>query len=61
MLNKSMNRDTLVSLLQQELAVDKIKDYCPNGLQVEGKKEIASYKLFMRADSAFKLVFTFQR
>lgn len=27
--------------LQQYLDVDKIKDYCPNGLQVEGKQSVA--------------------
>lgn len=30
----------LTAYLQQFLQVDKFKDYCPNGLQVEGKKEI---------------------
>lgn len=35
-----INRNTLVQLLEQELAVSKIRDYCPNGLQVEGKVEI---------------------
>ncbi|QBL09137.1 MULTISPECIES: Nif3-like dinuclear metal center hexameric protein [Rheinheimera] len=33
-------RDQLVKFLNDELQVDKIRDYCPNGLQVEGKVEI---------------------
>ena len=35
-----MNRQQLCSYLNELLAVTTIKDYCPNGLQVEGKKEI---------------------
>ncbi|MEH8020561.1 Nif3-like dinuclear metal center hexameric protein [Rheinheimera metallidurans] len=35
-----MVRDQLVKFLNDELQVDKIRDYCPNGLQVEGKVEI---------------------
>jgi len=31
---------TLVKDLNEYLQVDRIKDYCPNGLQVEGKPEI---------------------
>lgn len=30
----------LTDYIQQLLLVDRFKDYCPNGLQVEGKKEI---------------------
>lgn len=33
-------RDQLVKFLNDELQSDKIRDYCPNGLQVEGKAEI---------------------
>ena len=35
-----MSRSTLVQLLNTELASATIKDYCPNGLQVEGKDQI---------------------
>lgn len=35
-----MQREQLVSFLNHELQTDKIRDYCPNGLQVEGKAEI---------------------
>ena len=35
-----IEREQLVSLLSKELASDRIKDFCPNGLQVEGKPQI---------------------
>lgn len=35
-----IKRDQLVALLNTELGSDRVKDYCPNGLQVEGKYEI---------------------
>ena len=35
-----INRLELESYLNEYLVVDKIRDYCPNGLQVEGKEEI---------------------
>lgn len=35
-----IERDQLVSFLNSELQSDKIRDYCPNGLQVEGKTGI---------------------
>lgn len=35
-----MNRQELTSYLAEFLSVSEIKDYCPNGLQVEGKLEI---------------------
>ena len=31
---------TIVNYLDKYLEIDKIKDYCPNGLQVEGRAEI---------------------
>lgn len=34
-------RDQLVKFLDTELQSDKIRDYCPNGLQVEGKAHIS--------------------
>lgn len=36
----SVNRDQLAEFLATELQLDRIRDYCPNGLQVEGKSEI---------------------
>ena len=35
-----ISRQALVQLLEQELQTGMIKDYCPNGLQVEGKSQI---------------------
>ena len=35
-----IEREQLVSFLTNELQSDKIRDYCPNGLQVEGKAHI---------------------
>jgi len=36
-----MRRDELESYLNQLLDASRFRDYCPNGLQVEGKNEIA--------------------
>ena len=36
-----MNRDELARHLDQLLDVSRIRDYCPNGLQVEGRAEVA--------------------
>nr|WP_197412143.1 Nif3-like dinuclear metal center hexameric protein [Rheinheimera sp. EpRS3] len=36
-----MDRDQLVKFLNNELQSEKIRDYCPNGLQVEGKATIS--------------------
>ena len=36
----SVNRDELAKYLAQLLDVPRIRDYCPNGLQVEGKPDI---------------------
>ncbi|CAM3838748.1 Nif3-like dinuclear metal center hexameric protein [Rheinheimera salexigens] len=35
-----LDRNQLVSFLQTELQTERITDYCPNGLQVEGKQNI---------------------
>jgi len=35
-----IERDTLLKWLDQTLEPGRINDYCPNGLQVQGKKEI---------------------
>ncbi len=37
---KAVNRDDLSTYLAEELQVARIKDYCPNGLQVQGKSSI---------------------
>ncbi|GAA5217618.1 Nif3-like dinuclear metal center hexameric protein [Corallincola platygyrae] len=36
-----MNRNELVSRLDELLSASKFKDYCPNGLQVEGPTEVS--------------------
>lgn len=36
-----IERDQLVRFLNNELQSEKIRDYCPNGLQVEGKARIS--------------------
>lgn len=36
----SITRQALCQLLDTELGSNRIKDYCPNGLQVEGKSQI---------------------
>ena len=40
MKKKSIDRDELVRFLEQELQVSKFRDYCPNGMQVEGRQSI---------------------
>jgi dinuclear metal center YbgI/SA1388 family protein len=45
----SVARDTLVNYLGLALNVNKIKDYCPNGLQVEGKCPISRIALAVTA------------
>jgi len=35
-----MKRDELVSYLDALLGADRFRDYCPNGLQVEGRSEV---------------------
>lgn len=41
MLRKSVERNTLTQFLSNELQVARFRDYCPNGLQVEGRNEIS--------------------
>ena len=36
----TVDRDTLAKYLDEFLSVTKFKDYCPNGLQVEGRAQI---------------------
>lgn len=40
MLRKSVERSALTQFLANELQVARFRDYCPNGLQVEGRNEI---------------------
>ena len=55
-----MNRDELARHLEQLLDASRIRDYCPNGLQVEGRSEVtrlvsgvtASVALIERATAA---------
>ena len=37
MLRNSVERKALAQFLDQELQVARFRDYCPNGLQVEGR------------------------
>ena len=37
---KSVNRDALAEFLATELGITRFRDYCPNGVQVEGRAEI---------------------
>lgn len=39
---QTVNRDDLAKYLQQLLDITRFRDYCPNGLQVEGKTKIHS-------------------
>ncbi|MFA9275148.1 MAG: Nif3-like dinuclear metal center hexameric protein [Candidatus Aquirickettsiella gammari] len=40
MLRKLVERNTLTQFLSNELQAARFRDYCPNGLQVEGRNEI---------------------
>lgn len=39
-MNFKMKRTELAHYLHEQLNVSKIKDYCPNGLQIEGREQI---------------------
>jgi dinuclear metal center YbgI/SA1388 family protein len=39
---QTVNRDALAKYLEQFLEISRFRDYCPNGLQVEGKLRIQS-------------------
>jgi len=41
-MTRQINRDALAAFLGQTLNASQFKDYCPNGLQVEGRDRIAS-------------------
>jgi dinuclear metal center YbgI/SA1388 family protein len=47
-----MLRDELARHLDQLLDASRVKDYCPNGLQVEGRAEIASLVTGVTASAA---------
>ena len=47
-----MNNLELERLLNEQLNVEAIKDYCPNGLQVEGKPEISKIVTGVTASQA---------
>jgi dinuclear metal center YbgI/SA1388 family protein len=40
MSQQTIDRDEVVKYLEQKLDISHISDYCPNGLQVEGRKRI---------------------
>jgi dinuclear metal center YbgI/SA1388 family protein len=48
----SVSNSQLLQLFNSLLTPEKIKDYCPNGLQVEGKKEIAKLVTGVTASQA---------
>lgn len=47
-----MQRDELARVVAQWLAVDSFSDYCPNGLQVEGRAEIRKLATAVTASQA---------
>ena len=47
------NRDDVVQLLNEWLEPDRFKDYCPNGLQVEGRSDVRRVVSGVTACQAF--------
>ena len=47
-----IERTQLVSFLNAELQSDKIRDYCPNGLQVEGNNTVSKIVTGVTASQA---------
>jgi dinuclear metal center YbgI/SA1388 family protein len=41
-MNKTINRNELAEYIGQLLNIARYRDYCPNGLQVEGREQISS-------------------
>lgn len=39
---KSVNRDDFEKYLAQALDINRFRDYCPNGMQVEGRNEVST-------------------
>jgi len=48
-----LTRDELVSRLDGYLEAPRFRDYCPNGLQVEGRREVSKVALGVTASLAF--------
>ncbi len=48
----TISRDQLVNYLDEQLQVSKCRDYCPNGLQVEGRHTIAKIVTGVTASAA---------
>ncbi|MDE2428086.1 MAG: Nif3-like dinuclear metal center hexameric protein, partial [Burkholderiales bacterium] len=40
MKENSISREALATYLETELQVSRFRDYCPNGVQVEGRSDI---------------------
>lgn len=53
MVSGVIQRDELVRYLEQLLDVSRVRDYCPNGLQVEGRAEIRRVVSGVTASLAF--------
>lgn len=51
-ISMSVKRDELTAYLQDLLKVDTFSDYCPNGLQVEGKEQISKIVTGVTASQA---------
>jgi dinuclear metal center YbgI/SA1388 family protein len=47
-----ISRDELVSFLNRHLQSERVRDYCPNGLQVEGKPQIGKLVTGVTASQA---------
>ncbi len=54
----SVSRDELLSFVNEFLKIDEYQDYCPNGLQIEGKESISkiSFAVSATQDSINKTV-----
>ena len=47
-----MKREELAQYLEELLAAPKFRDYCPNGLQVEGREEVCRLAVGVTASQA---------
>jgi len=47
------HRDEIVSFLDDHLRIHEIRDYCPEGLQIEGSSEVSRVALGVTADQEF--------
>ncbi|RJG08118.1 Nif3-like dinuclear metal center hexameric protein [Noviherbaspirillum cavernae] len=52
MSRECVDRDNLAKYLAQALDITRFRDYCPNGLQVEGRAQIASILTGVTANAA---------